>query len=60
MPGVGLVGAFGLNTKNGGLDDRAIPVQPLLQGDAEALLNDRFERVVLVFPALWEMIRNRV
>ena len=55
-PGVELVGAFGLNTKIipdkglgglcpflflGGSDDGVIPVQPFLQGDAEALLDDR-------------------
>lgn len=55
-PGIELVGAFGLNTKIipdkglgglcpffflGGFDDRIIPIQPLLQGNAESLLDDR-------------------
>ncbi len=55
-PGIELVGAFGLNTKIipdkglcglcpffflGGLDDGIIQVQPLLQGDAKSLLDDR-------------------
>ena len=55
-PVIELVGAFGLNTKIildkglgglcpffflGGLGDGIIPVQPLLQGDAESLLDDR-------------------
>ena len=54
--GIELVGAFGLNTKIipdkglsglcpffvlGGFDNGIIPVQPLLQGDAEALLDNR-------------------
>ena len=62
--GVELVGASGLNTKIipdkglgglcpfflfGGLNDGIVPIQPLLQGDAESPLDDRVRRKTPLF-----------